>query len=136
MAIFEKKPSIICGKRGCPLPTKTVIQGSQGPVQCFLYSHGWQRSASWSKSTVKRILWPRRRIFKAWPGTLPCMWAAIKSALRACRRNPGGNAGTRESHLREQLTAEKKPEKIWDKIIEGKLKKYNEEGVSRRSEVH
>jgi len=28
---------------------------------------------------------------------------------------------------REQLTAEKKPEKIWDKIIEGKLKKYNEE---------
>jgi elongation factor Ts len=28
---------------------------------------------------------------------------------------------------REQLTAEKKPEKIWDKIIEGKLKKYAEE---------
>jgi len=28
---------------------------------------------------------------------------------------------------REQLTAEKKPEKIWEKIIEGKLKKYNEE---------
>ena len=28
---------------------------------------------------------------------------------------------------RDQLTAEKKPEKIWDKIIEGKLKKYAEE---------
>jgi elongation factor Ts len=28
---------------------------------------------------------------------------------------------------REQLTAEKKPEKIWDKIIEGKLKKYYED---------
>jgi elongation factor Ts len=32
-----------------------------------------------------------------------------------------------KSIYREQLTAEKKPEKIWDKIIEGKLKKYNEE---------
>lgn len=28
---------------------------------------------------------------------------------------------------REQLMAEKKPEKIWDKIIEGKLKKYYED---------
>lgn len=28
---------------------------------------------------------------------------------------------------REQLKAEKKPEKIWDKIIEGKLKKYYED---------
>jgi elongation factor Ts len=28
---------------------------------------------------------------------------------------------------REQLAAEKKPEKIWDKIIEGKLKKYYED---------
>jgi elongation factor Ts len=28
---------------------------------------------------------------------------------------------------REQAQAEKKPEKIWDKIIEGKLKKYYEE---------
>jgi elongation factor Ts len=28
---------------------------------------------------------------------------------------------------REQLTAEKKPEKIWDKIIEGKLKKFYED---------
>ena len=28
---------------------------------------------------------------------------------------------------REQALAEKKPEKIWDKIIEGKLKKYYEE---------
>ena len=28
---------------------------------------------------------------------------------------------------RSQLTEEKKPEKIWDKIIEGKLKKYFEE---------
>lgn len=28
---------------------------------------------------------------------------------------------------REQLRAEKKPEKIWDKIIDGKLKKYYEE---------
>jgi elongation factor Ts len=28
---------------------------------------------------------------------------------------------------REQLTAEKKPEKIWDKVIEGKLKKYYED---------
>lgn len=28
---------------------------------------------------------------------------------------------------RDQLTAEKKPEKIWDKIIEGKLKKFAEE---------
>lgn len=28
---------------------------------------------------------------------------------------------------REQLLAEKKPEKIWDKIIEGKLKKYYED---------
>lgn len=32
-----------------------------------------------------------------------------------------------KSIYREQLTTEKKPEKIWDKIIEGKLKKYNEE---------
>jgi elongation factor Ts len=32
-----------------------------------------------------------------------------------------------KSIYREQLTSEKKPEKIWDKIIEGKLKKYNEE---------
>jgi elongation factor Ts len=32
-----------------------------------------------------------------------------------------------KSIYREQLTVEKKPEKIWDKIIEGKLKKYNEE---------
>ena len=32
-----------------------------------------------------------------------------------------------KSIYREQLTAEKKPEKIWDRIIEGKLKKYNEE---------
>lgn len=28
---------------------------------------------------------------------------------------------------REQLMAEKKPEKIWDKVIEGKLKKYYED---------
>jgi len=28
---------------------------------------------------------------------------------------------------RSQATAEKKPEKIWDKIIEGKLKKYYED---------
>ncbi|MDD5101295.1 MAG: elongation factor Ts, partial [Syntrophales bacterium] len=28
---------------------------------------------------------------------------------------------------RSQLTAEKKPEKIWDKIIDGKLNKYYEE---------
>ncbi|MBU4074555.1 MAG: elongation factor Ts, partial [Proteobacteria bacterium] len=28
---------------------------------------------------------------------------------------------------RSQLVEEKKPEKIWDKIIEGKLKKYYEE---------
>ena len=32
-----------------------------------------------------------------------------------------------KSIYREQLTTEKKPEKIWNKIIEGKLKKYNEE---------
>ena len=32
-----------------------------------------------------------------------------------------------KSIYREQLTAEKKPEKIWDKIIEGKLKKYYED---------
>lgn len=32
-----------------------------------------------------------------------------------------------KSIYREQLTAEKKPEKIWDKIIEGKLSKYYEE---------
>jgi elongation factor Ts len=32
-----------------------------------------------------------------------------------------------KSIYREQLAAEKKPEKIWDKIIEGKLKKYYED---------
>ena len=32
-----------------------------------------------------------------------------------------------KSIYREQLVAEKKPEKIWDKIIEGKLKKYYED---------
>jgi elongation factor Ts len=32
-----------------------------------------------------------------------------------------------KSIYREQLTAEKKPEKIWDKIIDGKLKKYYED---------
>ena len=32
-----------------------------------------------------------------------------------------------KSIFREQLTAEKKPEKIWDKIIDGKLKKYYED---------
>lgn len=31
------------------------------------------------------------------------------------------------SIYREQLAAEKKPEKIWDKIIDGKLKKYYED---------
>jgi elongation factor Ts len=32
-----------------------------------------------------------------------------------------------KSIYREQLAAEKKPEKIWDKIIEGKLKKFYED---------
>jgi elongation factor Ts len=32
-----------------------------------------------------------------------------------------------KSIYREQLAAEKKPEKIWDKIIDGKLKKYYED---------
>ena len=32
-----------------------------------------------------------------------------------------------KSIYREQLAAENKPEKIWDKIIEGKLKKYYED---------
>jgi len=32
-----------------------------------------------------------------------------------------------KSIYREQLAAEKKPEKIWDKIIEGKLNKYYED---------
>jgi len=31
--------------------------------------------------------------------------------------------------LSSQLVEEKKPEKIWDKIIEGKLKKYFERSV-------
>ncbi len=40
----------------------------------------------------------------------------------------GPEALEREKAIyREQAQAEKKPEKIWDKIIEGKLKKYYEE---------
>jgi elongation factor Ts len=40
---------------------------------------------------------------------------------------PPENLEREKAIYREQLLAEKKPEKIWDKIIEGKLKKYYED---------
>ena len=40
---------------------------------------------------------------------------------------PAATLEREKAIYRDQLTAEKKPEKIWDKIIEGKLKKYAEE---------
>ena len=40
---------------------------------------------------------------------------------------PPENLEREKAIYREQLKAEKKPEKIWDKIIEGKLKKYYED---------
>ena len=125
---FEKAIDYL-RKKGMSAATKRSSKAAKdGTVASYIHMGG-KIGVMVEVNCQKRILWPRRRIFKAWPGTLPCMWRH-QIRFRARRRNLGGNAGTRKIHLPEQLTAEKKPEKIWDKIIEGKLKNITKRCVS------
>lgn len=56
------------------------------------------------------------------------MHVAASNPLYLCPDEIPADAMEREKEIyRSQLREEKKPEKIWDKIIEGKLKKYYED---------
>jgi elongation factor Ts len=65
--------------------------------------------------------------FQALARDLAMQVAAANPLYVSAAEIPGSALDREKEIYRSQLLEEKKPEKIWDKIIEGKLKKYYEE---------
>jgi elongation factor Ts len=65
--------------------------------------------------------------FQAMAKDLAMHVAAANPSYVSSNEIPDEVLDREKSIYKEQAQAEKKPEKIWDKIIEGKLKKYYEE---------